>query len=207
MATVERERPATDRADLPEAAREFLPERRKFNVDEYLRMGEEGIIEPEEHVELIDGEIIVMCPIGNRHSGCVTILTNALAVALAGRALVSPQNPLRVSRHSEPQPDLTLVRPRADGYTRAHPKPADVLFAIEVMESSARYDRGVKIPMYARAGVPEVWLVDLNRDQVETYRQPQGDAYAECRVFGRGEMFGPAAFPDVLLRVDDVLGG
>lgn len=206
MATAERSNQVADRADVPPSALEFLPPRRKFSAEEYLRMGEHGIIQSEEHVELIDGDVVLMCPIGDRHIGCVTMLTTMLTVALAGRAMTSPQNPVRISPRSEPQPDLTFVRPRADFYRKGKPRPADVFFVIEVMETSARYDRGVKVPLYARAGVPEVWLVDLNRDQVEVYRRPDGDAYAECRVAGRGESIGPEAFPDVSLRVDDVLG-
>jgi Uma2 family endonuclease len=206
MATVEPSAPESSPADLPESARADLPARRKFDVDEYLRLGELGIIGPEERVELIDGEIVEMSPIGDRHTGCVTMLNTTLTILLAGRALTSPQNPLRISRRTEPEPDLTFVKPRADFYRSGKPRPEDVLFLIEVMDSSAAYDRGVKIPLYARAGVPEVWLVDLNGQRVEVYRKPAGDAYGERRVAGRGESFGPEAFPDVQLRVDDVLG-
>lgn len=195
-----------DVSDLPPAAREFDLPRRKFTAEEYLRMAEAGILGRREPVELIDGEIVLMCPIGFRHSGTVLILTNALVLALAGRALVSAQNPLRISEKTEPQPDLAVLRPRFDSYTKSHPGPADVLLVIEVMESSARYDRDVKRLVYAKAGVPEVWLVDVSQQQVEIYRSPAAADYGEIRILGLGDSFSPEAFPDVILRVDTVLG-
>lgn len=201
MATVERsETQPVAMTDLTVLAR------RRFDVDEYHKMGETGVIGPDEHVELIHGDVFVMSPAGNRHAGCVTLLTKMIVLALAGRGLVSPLNPLRIDRHTEPEPDLTNVMPRRDGYTRAHPTPADVLFAVKVMETSASFDRHVKLRLYARSRVPELWLVDLNKDQVEVYWRPEGEGYAQSHTAARGGSVAPEAFPDAMVGVDDLLG-
>ena len=116
---------------------------------------------------------------------------------------------MRVSDHSEPEPDLTLVRARPDFYAAAHPQPEDVLLAVEVADSSLRYDKFVKVPMYARAGIVEVWIVDVDEGRIEVYRQPTSQApreYAEVRVFGRGERLAPQALPDLEVAVEGIVG-
>src|SRR5438552_12280642 len=139
--------------------------RRRFTVEEYHRMAEAGILSEDDRVELIEGEIVQMSPIGPRHSACVDRLNALFTSRLRRRAIVRVQNPIVLSRWTEPQPDLTLLRPRADFYAERHPGPADVLLAVEVAETSGVYDRGTKLALYARARIPEVWLVDVRGDR------------------------------------------
>lgn len=136
--------------------------RHKLTVADYYRMAEVGILAPEARVELIEGEIVDMVPIGTRHSAVVTLLHDAIAAAVSGAAQVRCQQPLRLGDISEPEPDLAVVRPHPDRYFDAHPTAADTLLVIEVADSSLAYDRDIKTPLYARHGVPAVWLIDLN---------------------------------------------
>ena len=178
---------------------------RRFTVEEYRRMAEAGILGEDDRVELLDGEIVVMAPIGERHAACVRRLNNLLAARFMGRAIVDAQNPVHLDRWSLPQPDVTLLRPRADFYT-VHPGPGDILLVIEVAETSVEYDREVKIPLYARAGIPEAWLVDLPGERILVCAEPTPDGYRRVRSVGRGEALAPAGLPGVELSVDDVLG-
>ncbi len=180
--------------------------RHRFSVEDYERMGRAGILGEDDRVELIDGEIVDMAPIGPSHQGCVDFLTGLFWQHLRGRAVIRTQGPLRLGEHSQPQPDVLLLRWRDDHYRRAHPTAGDVLLLVEVAETSADYDRQVKVPLYARHGVGEVWLVDLERGQVEVYRRPGGGGYGEVVVLGRGERVSPGAFPELSLAVDDILG-
>ncbi len=179
-----------------------------FTVDTYQRLGELGILGEDDRVELIDGQVVEMSPIGPGHAGCVTALTGLVGPLVAGRALVSVQNPVRLGEHSEPQPDLALLVPRADTYRTTHPQPEDVLLVIEVADASLEHDRDVKVPLYAAAGVPEVWLVRLADDVITQYRDPAPDrtGYATLRTARRGETVTPIRLPGVTLRVDDILG-
>jgi Uma2 family endonuclease len=154
-----------------------LPRRHRLTVDEYSRMAEGGIFDPEARVELIDGEIIDMAPPNPPHAGTVCYLTEALTRAVAGSANVRVQNPVRLGHYSEPQPDLALLRRREDFYRERHPQPADVLLIVEVAASSLRFDRETKLPLYARHGIPEFWLVNLSAQTLTRYRAPQGDSY------------------------------
>jgi Uma2 family endonuclease len=179
----------------------------RFTVDQYHRMGEAGIFSPDCRVELIDGEIFEMTPIGPWHAGVVNRLTRAFVTGVGDRAVVHVQNPVGLDRHSEPLPDLMLLRPRPDFYGTAHPTPADAFLVVEVADTSLDRDRGRKLPLYARAGVPEVWIVNRQADAVEVFRDPSGGDYRERRQFERGQTLAPLAFPDLALRVDDILGG
>jgi Uma2 family endonuclease len=182
-------------------------ERRLFTVEEYHRMAEAGILSEDDRVELIEGEIVEMSPIGSRHAAAVKRLLNLfLPAQAASRAILSVQDPIRLGRRSEPQPDVALLRPREDFYASEHPGPEDVLLIVEVAEHSAGYDRGVKVPLYARYGVVEVWVVDLLRGVVEVYRGPEGEGYREVRVVGRGEVITPLQLPDLHVPVDQILG-
>jgi Uma2 family endonuclease len=182
-------------------------ERRLFTVEEYHRMAEAGILSEDDQVELIEGEIVEMSPIGSRHAAAVKRLLNLfLPAQAAGRAILSVRDPIRLGRRSEPQPDVALLRPREDFYASEHPGPEDVLLIVEVAEHSAGYDRGVKVPLYARYGVVEVWVVDLLRGVVEVYRGPEGEGYREVRVVGRGEVITPLQLPDLHVPVDQILG-
>jgi Uma2 family endonuclease len=178
--------------------------RRRFTVDEYYRMAAVGILTERDRVELIEGEIVEMSPIGLRHSLCVAELNTRLARAVGDRALLWSANPVRLLPDTEPQPDVTLVRPPSRRYAE-QPGPADVLLLVEVADTSYRFDRNVKLPLYARAGVPEVWIIDLTRDAVEIHREPSPAGYASERRIERGGTVTPVAFPEVVLAVDDFL--
>jgi Uma2 family endonuclease len=180
--------------------------RRSFTVDEYHRMGEAGILREDDRVELIEGELITMTPIGSRHAACVARLVAQMS-QMQAKAIVWVQNPIRLGEHSEPQPDLALLRPRADFYAAFHPSPDAVLLVVEVGETSTAYDRVVKLPLYARASIPEVWLIDLAEERIEVYRQPASQGYQDVRMFRRGELLAPLALLDLPLAVNDVLGG
>jgi len=180
--------------------------RRRFTVEEYHRMTEARILTEDDRVELIDGEIVEMTPIGSRHAACVTRLNHLFSAQVGQVALVSVQNPIRLGEHSEPQPDLALLRPRSDFYAQAHPGPGDILLVVEVAEVSAHYDRAIKLPLYAQAGIPEVWLVDLAHDRVEVCRSPEPRGYQEIKQFGRGQRLSPLALSELHLPAEAVLG-
>ncbi len=180
--------------------------RRKLDVRDYHRMGEAGILTADDRVELIEGELVAMAPIGADHAGKVNRLNRLLVRAAGDRAMVAPQNPVRLSDHSEPQPDFALLRPRADFYESGTPTPADVLLLIEVADSSLRFDRLVKLPLYARHGIREVWILDLNAGAVEIHRGPGPQGYASSRRAARGEAIAPEALPGMALQVEAMLG-
>jgi len=179
--------------------------RRKFTVEEYHLLARAGVLKEDDRVELLEGEIVEMSPIGSRHAACVDRL-NRVFSRLGERTIVRVQSPLRLGDLAEPQPDLALLRPRSDFYATAHPGPEDVLLVVEVAETSSDYDRQIKIPLYARWGIPEAWLVDLDQDRVEVHRDPSPEGYRDVRAINRSEALAPVAFPDLDLRAQDVLG-
>lgn len=165
-----------------------------------------GILSEDDSVELIEGEVIKMSPIGKFHAACVKRL-NELLVFLVGRtAIVSVQDPIRLSDFSEPQPDLALLKRRDDFYSSGHPTPEDVLMVVEVADSSVQYDRTIKMPLYARSGIPEVWLVDVAGDLVEVYARPVNGRYQDFREVRRGETLTLSSLPSLVISVDDILG-
>ena len=171
--------------------------RRQITVDEYYRMGEVGLIGPDERVELIEGEIIDMAPIGSDHASFVIQLTNLLVKAVQDKAIVSVQNPVRLSNRSEPEPDFAILRPRADFYRKQLPTAADALLIVEVSNTSERYDREIKLPLYAAHSVPEVWVISIEQQSLTVYRTPTGDRYQHEQTTdapGRVTLF---ALPDV----------
>jgi Uma2 family endonuclease len=182
----------------------ILP-RRRFTVDEYYRMAELGILRAGERVELIEGEIIQMEPIGSRHAGCVNRLTQLLVRLVGDDALVTIQNPVRLSDLSEPQPDVAVVRPRPDSYMTAHPGPDEVLLIIEVADTTVGFDRGTKAPLYALAAIPEYWVVDISADTLEVYREPDAVGYRDVRTYHRGDVLHPVMLPELDLPVASVL--
>ena len=183
------------------------PTRRRFTVVEYYAMADAGILSENDRVELLDGELIQMPPIGDWHAGSVDWLNYELVPALQGRAIVRVQNPVRLSNDSEPQPDLTLLRFRDDFYRSGHPAPEDVLLLIEVADTSIGYDRGAKLAAYARAGIPEVWIANRNDRRIEAYTEPAGNEYASVRHIGSGSSIAPLHFPDIALAVDRIIAG
>lgn len=180
--------------------------RYRFTADEYHRMGEAGIFHEDDRVELIDGEIVEMNPIGDPHAGGVNRLTRLFIGRLGDMAVVGVQNPVRLGEYDEPQPDLAILRYRADFYASRGPRPEDVLLLIEVADSTAGYDRRVKGPLYARHTIPEYWLVDLNRGHVVVFREPAPDGYRATRVHRPGESLSLVSLPDVAIAVADMLG-
>lgn len=182
--------------------------RRRFTIDEYQRMGEAGIFKNDDRVELIDGEIIQVSPIGQRHAGCVDRLNRILVTRLGELAIVRVQGPIDIPPHSEPEPDITVLRPRADFYTSGqyHPGPEETLLVVEVSDTTLAFDRGVKLRLYARSGVPELWIVNLRGEMIEIYRDPAAGEYRDVRRAQRGETVSPQAFPEITIRVDDILG-
>ena len=151
--------------------------RRRFTVDEYFAMADAGILKHEDHVELIEGEIIQMTPIGSRHAACVSRLSHLLFEQADGNAIVRVQSPMRLSQLSAPEPDLRLARPRRDHYATDHPGPGDVFLIVEVAHTTLTYDRGTKLALYAAAKVPEVWIVDVDGRAIEVYTSPEGMRY------------------------------
>src|SRR6266849_3842034 len=179
----------------------------RFTVDEYHRMGEVGIFSEDDRVELLAGEIVEMSPIGPLHAGTVSRLNALFTSRLGTEVIVRVQNPLLLrTEDSEPQPDVVLLRPRPDFYTRSHPEVQDVYLVIEVADTSVAADRAVKFPIYARAGVPEAWLLDMSMQRLEVHRQPTPDGYQDVGFLHRGESIAPQAFPQLVLAVDALLG-
>lgn len=169
-------------------------------------MAEVGILTEDDRVELIEGEIIEMSPIGSRHAACVARLTEILSQRVAGQAIVWVQNPIRLDEYNEPEPDVALLKRRDDFYSEGHPTPADVLLVVEVADTSIDLDRRLKVPLYARAEIPEVWLVDLTKDVIEVYAQPANGTYQISRQASRSESVASQATPELTLNVDAILG-
>lgn len=185
--------------------RPHRPARHRLDVDDYYKMAETGILKRGQRVELIDGEIIDMNPIGSPRAAIAKRLNRAAAPAATdGMVLVSVQDPLRLDAYNEPEPDLMLLRPRDDDYRASHPSAADVLLLVEISDSSLAYDRGAKLALYARYGVPEVWIVDIFGVAVEVYRNPADDAYSlrERRTSGA---LSPTLVPGVAIDIAALL--
>ena len=181
--------------------------RRRFTIEEYHRMGEAGILGDDPRIELIAGAIMVREPTGSRHAGTVDRIAHLFFSRVSGRAIVRIQNPVTFPDEvSELQPDLMLLRPSSDFYVGAHPGAADVLLLVEVADSTLRLDRRVKIPLYARVGIAEVWLLDLTTERVEVFREPSHGRYGNVVRLDRGAGLAPLAFPDLALVTDDLLG-
>ncbi|QYX29811.1 Uma2 family endonuclease [Sphaerospermopsis torques-reginae] len=178
--------------------------RHQFTVKQFHKMAESGILSENDRVELIRGEMIDMSPIGTRHSGCVLFLTNLLALLLGGRALINVQNPVELDEISEPQPDIALLKPRPDFYRNSHPQPEDIFLIIEVADTTVKYDRQVKIPLYAEANIPEVWLIDVNQEIIEVYRHPHQGIYQYIQTLEKNQSLSILAFPGVSINVSEI---
>ena len=163
-------------------------------------MAEADVFAPDERLELVDGKVFELGPIGSRHAACVKRLGRTFTLVLGERALVGIQDPIALGELSEPQPDVALLRPQRDFYAAGHPRPGDVLLVVEVAESTVQYDRTTKVPLYLAAGVPEVWVVDLNAEAVHVATA------TGTRVVPRGESLAPQAFPDAVLEAAAIVG-
>ena len=182
------------------------PSPRLWTREEYYKMAEAGVFRPDERVELIGGRIVTMSPQNSPHFTAICLVEDGFRTIFGTGYVVRVQGPLDLSPSSQPEPDIAVVRPRADYYRKRHPQPADIFMLFEVMETSAAYDRGVKLSSYARSGIPEVWLVDLGGDVIQAHRQPFGGVYTQSQSYARGQSVSCEAFPDLVLNVDDILG-
>lgn len=179
--------------------------KRGFSAEDYQLLGREGILTEDDRVELIDGEIVPMPPIGSRHAACVKMLGYEFAGICRGRYIVSVQDPIRLGENSEPQPDIALLRPRDDFYAARHPIPEDILLLIEVADSSLEEDRKKTMNSYAKHLIPEVWIANLSEDCVERYRNLSEHGYTDVSRFAQGEVISPQLLPDVELQIDSIL--
>jgi Uma2 family endonuclease len=169
-------------------------------------MGEVGIFSEDDRVELVEGEIVKMSPIGERHAACVGLLTQLITLLLQRSAIVWVQNPVQLDEHSEPQPDITILKHRDDFYRHKRPGPEDILLIIEVSDTTLGYDMKVKVPLYARAGIPETWLVNLRGGRVKAYADPAEGAYQTISSHARGEELQSRTLASLRVSVAELLG-
>jgi Uma2 family endonuclease len=184
---------------------ESEPRKHLITVEEYYRMAEVGLLAPDARVELIEGEIIDMVPIGSRHARAVNHLSRQFTRAAGDLALVRSQSPVRLDGSSQPEPDIALVAPRADEYGVAHPAPADVLLIVEVSDSTLHHDRDVKLPLYARHGIPEVWIVDLQGGRLHIHRVSDGERYQEQSTIEHPGIVKITALPGIQVDLSGLL--
>ena len=181
------------------------PTHQPITVAQYYQMLADGILHEDDRVELIEGELHWMTPIGSPHAASVKTLARTFIQYLDQQAVVGIQDPIHLDDHSEPQPDISLARWRPDYYRAGHPTPADLLLLIEVSDSTLKEDRR-KAQLYARFGIPEYWIVNLLDNMLEVYTDPQAGQYRRQVLHRRGAQVAPLAFPELLIAVDDVLG-
>jgi Uma2 family endonuclease len=184
---------------------EAWPQRHRITADEYCRMAEIGLLAPEARVELIDGEILDMPPIGKDHESVVDQLTHLFVRAVDELAIVRVQGSVRLGSMSMPQPDITVLKPRPDFYRSRRALASDVLLIIEVSDSTLRFDRDVKVPLYARHGIPEVWIVDLQHDRLHFYRSLVDGEYRDEASTSDPGVASPAALPQISVDVSRLL--
>jgi Uma2 family endonuclease len=180
--------------------------RKLFTTDEYYRMAEVGILTPEDRVELIEGEIVRMSPIGTRHAACVIRATDMFTLRFRGRAIVSVQNPAHLNQYNEPQPDILLLKPRKDYYSSQHPTADDTLLLLEVSDTTLKFDITVKIPIYAATGITEAWVADLRNDVIRVFRDPISGQYQTILTFNAEDELSILAFPNVAFKVSELIG-
>jgi len=178
----------------------------QFTVADFARMAEAGIFAEDDRVELIDGEVRAMSPIGPRHAALVKRLNTLIGRQVANLAIMSVQDPIQLTYYTEPQPDIALLRIREDFYAHAHPLPADVFVVLEIAETSLEYDREEKVPRYAQARIPEVWLIDVERETVTQYTQPDGTRYRSEQSLQRHHILVSTVLSPLQLAVDDIFG-
>jgi Uma2 family endonuclease len=175
---------------------------RRFSVEEYHRLAQLGILKEDDKVELIQGEIVEMSPIGPKHASTVTRIVRLLTEIFKDAYLISPQNPIQLGTESEPEPDVVILKERVDFYATGHPKAEDVIFIIEVADSTLQYDTAVKLPLYAQAGIAEYWIVDLQQHQLIIHTLPNQATYQQCQIFQIGEEVLSPVLPSPIALVD-----
>jgi len=178
--------------------------RRRFTVDEYLKMVETGILNEDDRVELLDGEVVTKTTTGPAHNASVANLNRLLILGIGSRGVLLLGPTVRLSKMSAPEPDLLLVRPEPRSYRDRYTEPGDVLLLIEVADSSLSRDRNLKLPLYAEAGIQEYWIVNEREQTIEVYLEPSGSGYRPARAYGRGETVSPSAFPDLRISLDEI---
>lgn len=192
-------------ADVAESRFSITAEPYRFTVAQYLAMGEAGILSKEDRVELLDGVIVSMAAMGNRHLAAVALFNKTLSQSVGDRAIVWVQGSIQLDDNSRPEPDIALLRERSDYYASEAAGPEDVLLLIEVSDSSVDHDRYDKLPRYARAGIPEVWLAVLPERIIEAHTEPMDGQYTQTRAYHPGDSIAPDCFPDVALNVSEIL--
>ncbi len=180
--------------------------RHRLTVADYHRMGETNVLSEDIRVELIDGELTDMPPIGSRHAGIVNRISNLLTLAAQGKAIVATQNPITLGEHNEPQPDIALLRPRDDYYMSANPGPGDVFLVVEVADASLDYDRDIKIPLYARFRVSEAWLIDLQNRRLVVFLKPGRDGYEKILRPSPPRQIAPSLLPTAVIDLSNTFG-
>jgi Uma2 family endonuclease len=195
---------AVETAQQIQLAPETRVERWRFTVDDFYRMGELGIIPPDARVELVDGDVFKMAPIGSHHQGSVDALDEMLRERLGRRVTISIQGPLNLGPYGTPQPDVMVLKRRDDHYRTANPTAPDVFLVIEVSDTTLAHDRDTKGPMYARAEVAEYWIADLARSRLLVFCQPAHGEYRSMQVLVPGDTVQPASFPDVSIAVAEI---
>ena len=178
--------------------------RRLLTLDEYHTIGAAGVLKEDDRIELIEGEMIEMSPIGSRHLARVNRLVRLLSQCVGDQAIISVQNPIALPPHNEPQPDLALLKPRADDYEDKLPGADDILLVIEVADTTLAYDRDAKMPIYARHGIVEAWLIDLQGQTVSIYQDPGNNGYRRLLTLARNESIAPALLPSVTIQLADL---
>lgn len=178
----------------------------QFTVADYARMAETGILSEDDRVELIDGEVRAMSPIGPLHAAIVKRLNALLSQALGDTASMSVQDPIQLDDFTEPEPDLAVLQPRLDYYANGHPQSEDLLLLIEVSDSSLDYDRSEKIPRYATAHIPEVWIIDVHGETIEQYSEPRTGTYRTIHLLKSGDLIPSIRLPSVQASLDYILG-
>lgn len=182
-----------------------FPQKHLTDIAEWHRMGEAGIFPPDSRMELIEGEILNMAPIGFNHAGHVSRLIHAIAPLIQTKAIINAQNPVQLSDLSEPEPDFLLLRPEPNFYTTHHPNAGDVLLLVEVSDSTLRFDRTQKMRLYAAHNIPEYWIVNLIEDSLEVHRQPRDGDYLQKTVLGKTDSLNLEALPEVCIEVATIL--
>jgi Uma2 family endonuclease len=180
--------------------------RRQFTVEDYHRMRDAGIFTEDDRVELLDGEVLLMSPIGPLHAAIVKRINTLLAQSPLGQYIVSIQDPIQLSDLSEPQPDIAILEYRSDFYGTSHPEPASVMLLMEVSDTSLEYDRENKLPRYAESGIKEVWIIDLENQQVEQYAHPANGSYRTKQTWLHGQSIPSHTLPVLKLQINDILG-
>lgn len=181
------------------------PTKHLTNLDEWRRLGEANIFPPDSRLELIEGEILEMAPIGFNHAGHVMRLINFFTPLLAGKAVVNAQNPLQLGDLSEPEPDFMLLKPNPDFYCSRHPNADDVLLLIEVADSSLEFDQKQKLRLYSLHGIPEYWLLNLIDNCLEVYRHPRGESYEQKTTLRAGDLISLLRLPNIAIKLSDIL--